>query len=64
MPEIREQLAEAILDAMRNSVGEYDTPYIDGGSLEWTCIDGRVDMLAAAEALMQRFNITEKGPTS
>lgn len=48
----REQLATAILDAMRDSVGEYDTPFIDGSSLEWACLDGRVDMLAAVDTLL------------
>jgi hypothetical protein len=51
----REALAHAILDAIRDSVSEYDTPHVDRSSLEWTGIDGRVDMLAAVDALLATY---------
>lgn len=60
MTDTREAFANAILDALRESVSEYDTPYIDRSSLTFACIDGRVDMLAAVDAILAEFLVVPR----
>lgn len=58
----REELANAILDALEASVYDNDDAalFINRYSLTWTCIDGHVDLLATVDALLDAYRVVPR----